>query len=183
MRFIHFAALAALLGPIGSWAQAMQLTSPHVGHEKPVPMAHVFNGFGCKGGNLAPILSWRGAPKDTKSFALTVYDPDAPTGSGWWHWIVYNLPATSQSNEAIQRAPDRAVLVGGVRQALNDFGTYSYGGPCPPEGSSAHRYRFTLHALKVPSIDLPEGASAATVRYMIHANSLASTAITAKYGR
>ncbi|MBA3770990.1 MAG: YbhB/YbcL family Raf kinase inhibitor-like protein [Ramlibacter sp.] len=161
----------------------MQLTSPDISQDKAVPQAHVFDGFGCSGGNLAPLLSWSDAPPETKSFALTLYDPDAPTGSGWWHWVAYNLPARSQNNQAVQRSANQPQLDGGIRQALNDFGTYNYGGPCPPEGSPPHRYVFTVHALKVPSIELPEGASAATVRFMIHANTLASAAITARHGR
>lgn len=82
-----------------SWLQAepFQLKSPELTSVKLIANEQVFNGFGCSGGNISPSLSWTGLPKDTKSIALTVYDPDAPTGSGWWHWVVFNLPSTITS--------------------------------------------------------------------------------------
>ena len=99
---------------------------------------HVFNGFGCTGENLSPALSWKNAPKGTKSFTLTVYDPDAPTGSGWWHWVVYNIPANATSLPA--SIGQGANLPAGAIQGLNDFSTNHYGGPCPPKGAQAHRH-------------------------------------------
>jgi hypothetical protein len=161
----------------------MQLTSSDIQQDQPIAMKHVFDGFGCTGQNITPLLSWSDPPAGTQSFALTVYDPDAPTGSGWWHWIAYNLPAASRSNDMLLRAPNQAQLEGGIRQALNDYGTYSYGGPCPPQGHPPHRYIFTVHALKVPSIDAPEGATCAVVRFMILANALASATLEARFGR
>lgn len=161
----------------------MIIASVDIAENGMIPIEHVFSGMGCGGGNVAPILSWHEAPSATQSFALTVYDPDAPTGSGWWHWVVYNLPSGARSNDAVQRARNAATLPGGERQALNDFGTYSYGGPCPPLGNPPHRYEFTVHALKIPSIDLPANATPATVRLMIHANTLTSATITARFGR
>jgi phosphatidylethanolamine-binding protein (PEBP) family uncharacterized protein len=79
------------------WAAEFQLSSPTIKDQGTVGNGHVYAGFGCSGGNVSPALQWQGAPKDTKSFALTVYDPDAPTGSGWWHWVIFNLSPTSNS--------------------------------------------------------------------------------------
>lgn len=144
---------------------------------------HSFNSFGCTGKNVVPFLTWDNFPNDTRSFALTIYDPDAPTGSGWWHWIVYNLHADIRNNEQILNAGNMQKLPGGICQAPNDFGNYNYCGPCPPEGDPPHRYIFTIHSLKIPSIDLPENATGAMARFMIYTNSLASAALTAKFNR
>jgi Raf kinase inhibitor-like YbhB/YbcL family protein len=142
----------------------------------------VYNGFGCNGKNISPALNWSGAPGGIKSFALTVYDPDAPTGSGWWHWIVYNIPAS------ITELPQGAGSSGGnlpagAVQGRTDFGTSGYGGPCPPKGDKPHRYIFTVYALKTDRLNVPANSSAAMIGFTIGANKLASASITALYGR
>lgn len=146
-------------------------------------MEQVFNGFGCQGGNQSPALTWRNAPKGTKSFAITAYDPDAPTGSGWWHWVVYNLPADTSTLPVDAGAADNTKLPKGAVQGRTDFGSTGFGGACPPPGSRPHRYIFTVHALKVEKLELPADASAALVGYMIGMNRLQKATITAKYAR
>ena len=143
----------------------------------------VFNGFGCSGKNISPALKWNGAPKETKSFALTVYDPDAPTGSGWWHWVVYNIPA--EVHELAEGAGDAAgaLMPKGAVQGRTDFGAPGFGGACPPAGDKPHRYIFTVHALKVEKIDVPADASAALIGFMINANRIGKASFTAKYSR
>ena len=142
----------------------------------------VYNGFGCSGKNISPPLRWSGAPSATKSFALTMYDPDAPTGSGWWHWVVYNIPASI--TELPQGAGDAGgKMPAGALQGRTDFGTSGYGGPCPPAGHKPHHYVFTLYALKTDKLDVPADSSAAMVGFAIGANTLASARITALYGR
>ncbi len=144
--------------------------------------AQVFNGFGCTGGNVSPQLSWSDAPKDTKSFVVTVYDPDAPTGSGWWHWVVFNIPATA--TEIPQGAGSgKGGLPEGAIQGRTDFGAPGFGGACPPPGDKPHRYVFTVWALKVEKLDLTADSPAAMVGYMTRANSLGSATFTATYGR
>src|SRR3954451_571495 len=129
-----------------------------------IPDQYVFNDFGCSGANHSPALSWSGAPKDTKSFAVTVYDPDAPTGSGWWHWVVFNIPgSTTNIPEGSGSATD---LPAGAVQSMTDFGKPGYGGPCPPPGNP-HRYIFTVHALKTDKLDLDEKASGAMVGFYL----------------
>src|SRR5437762_4522072 len=112
--------------------------------------AHILSadfGFGCQGNNQSPHLAWSGAPAETKSFAVTCYDPDAPTGSGFWHWVVLNVPATTTSIEhGAKTVPGTAVA--------NDFGTAEFDGPCPPPGKP-HHYIFTVHALKTDKLDVP----------------------------
>jgi Raf kinase inhibitor-like YbhB/YbcL family protein len=159
------------------------LTSTDLKDGSTVGNKHVFKGFGCSGENISPQLSWKGAPAGTKSFAVTVYDPDAPTGSGWWHWVVYNLPATTTSLPAGASDPARKLLPPGVVQGRTDFGTAGYGGPCPPQGDKPHRYIFTVFALKTDKIEVPADSTAAMVGFNLHANKLATATFTAKYGR
>lgn len=139
----------------------------------------VFSGFGCSGENISPELSWKDAPKGTKSFAVTVYDPDAPTGSGWWHWVVFDiskdkftLPSgfgNSESKDAIQ--------------SITDFGKTGFGGACPPKGDKAHRYIFTVHALDIETISLDKNSNPALVGYYLNAHSLAKASLISYYGR
>ena len=142
----------------------------------------VFNGFGCSGANVSPQLSWQNAPQGTKSFVLTVYDPDAPTGSGWWHWVVYDIPASTK--ELPQGAGSgKAPLPDGAKQGRTDFGAPGFGGACPPPGDKPHRYVFTVYALKLDKLDVPADASPAFIGFMTHASSLGSATFTAKYAR
>jgi Raf kinase inhibitor-like YbhB/YbcL family protein len=175
-------ALAAM--PLSAQAEPFTLSSPTIKDGARLSQAQVFKGFGCEGGNVSPALQWRGAPKGTRSFALTVYDPDAPTGSGWWHWVVYNLPAqTTGLPEGAGAADSTGGLPSGAVQGRTDFGTTGFGGACPPQGDRPHRYRFTVHALKTEKLELPADASAALIGYMIQANRLSSARLQARYSR
>lgn len=145
-----------------------------------LPEAQVFNGMGYTGGNRSPHLAWEGAPEGTQSFVVTLYDPDAPTGSGWWHWVVVNIPATVQ--ELAAGAGSGGNLPAGALQTRTDFGAAGYGGAAPPPGP-AHHYIFTVHALKVPRLDLDAQASAAMVGFMAHMNGLAKATLTVTYGK
>ena len=139
----------------------------------------VFNGFGCTGENISPELSWKDAPKGTKSFAITVYDPDAPTGSGWWHWLAFDiskdkftLPSgfgNSESKDAIQ--------------SITDYGKSGFGGACPPVSDKVHRYIFTVHALDVETLGLDKNANAALVGFYLNSHSLAKASLISYYGR
>jgi len=165
-------------------AASFRLTSPDFKPGGTLASEQVFDSFGCTGQNVSPALEWSGAPKETKSFALLVHDPDAPTGgAGWWHWLVYNIPAgTSKLAKGAGRA-DGGALPPGAMNAVTDYGTAGYGGPCPPEGDKPHRYVFTLYALKVEKIDVPKGATASLVGFMVNANAIAKASVTGMYGR
>lgn len=176
--------LPLLLGlSLAAQAGDFALHSPDFAPDGSLKKAQVYQGFGCEGGNTSPALTWENAPEGTKSFALTVYDPDAPTGSGWWHWVIYNLPPAISSLPAGAGDPSRNLAPTGATQAITDYGTRGFGGACPPVGDKPHRYVFTLHALKVESLDLPANASGAMVGFNIHMNSLGSASVTATYGR
>ncbi len=158
------------------------LTSPDIANGGKIAEAQVFNSFGCSGQNVSPALSWTNAPVGTKSFALMVHDPDAPTGSGWWHWVVYNIPADATSLPANAGDPKQNLMPGATVQGRTDFGTSGYGGPCPPPGRP-HHYHLRLYALKVAKIDVPADATAAFIGFNVRANSLAETQILGLYGR
>jgi Raf kinase inhibitor-like YbhB/YbcL family protein len=158
------------------------LTSTDIAPGGTIAAAQVFNGFGCKGENVSPALSWSNAPAGTQSFALLVHDPDAPTGSGWWHWILYNIPAGTHSLPAGAGDAQKNLLPAGAIQGRTDFGSAGYGGPCPPPGKP-HHYYFRLFALKVPKLDLPPDATAAFVAFNVHTQSLGSAELMGLYGR
>lgn len=160
-----------------------RLASPDLVPGLPIADSHVFNGFGCSGGNISPALSWSNPPEGTKSYALMVYDPDAPTGSGWWHWVVWNIPAKAQSLPARAGDPESGLLPAGATQGNTDFGAPGYGGPCPPAGDKPHRYFFRLHALKVDKLELPATATAAFVGFNVKANTIAVAELMATYSR
>jgi Raf kinase inhibitor-like YbhB/YbcL family protein len=174
---------AAKKSAAGTTAAAkFKLVSPDIGQGKTIAQDQVFNNFGCKGKNLSPALFWSGAPAGTKSFALTMYDPDAPTGSGFWHWVVYNIPASTESVPAEAGDPKKKGMPVGTVQGRTDFGTFGYGGPCPPAGKP-HHYYFRLFALKVDKLDVPSDATAALIGFNINANTLAKAELMGLYGR
>lgn len=168
-----------------SIADAAELTvaSNDVAPGKTVTGDFIFNGFGCTGKNQSPELHWSGAPSGTLSFAISIYDPDAPTGSGWWHWYVVDLPASVTSLARGAGTADGSKLPAGTRQIRTDFGAIGYGGPCPPAGDKPHRYIVTVHALKVAKLDLPKEATAALTGFMVNSNTLAKATMTFTYGR
>ncbi len=143
-------------------AGSFTLRSPDVTDGATLKLEHVYNSFGCTGKNIAPALTWAGEPAGTKSFAVTVYDPDAPTGSG---------------------QPGGPTLPTGAVQTMTDFGQPGFGGACPPPGDKPHRYIFTVWALKTDKLALPASASGAMVGYNLNGNALGKATITATYGR
>ena len=193
IRSLSLAAALLVAAPAGAQApaqapaaragQRLSLTRTDLSRDARIGNRHVFNGFGCTGQNVSPALAWRNAPAGTKSFAITAYDPDAPTGSGWWHWVVYDVPASVAALPAGAGSTTPSALPAGAVQGTTDFGTKGYGGPCPPPGDRPHRYIFTVHALKVEKLDVPANATAAMVGFSINANRLASATLTARYGR
>jgi Raf kinase inhibitor-like YbhB/YbcL family protein len=144
--------------------------------------AQVFNGFGCSGKNISPDLEWSNPPPETKSYAITMYDPDAPTGSGWWHWVVFNIPPHVNKLPSNAGIPSSKLLPKNVIQSKTDFGKEGYGGPCPPEGDKPHRYYIRIYALK-DRLPLNASTPAAQVGYYINKNKLAEAEIMGTYQR
>ncbi|CAI8724291.1 DLP12 prophage; periplasmic protein YbcL [Pseudomonas chlororaphis] len=169
-----------LSGP--ALAEPFTLTSANIAQGKSMSRAQEFQGFGCSGGNQSPQLSWSGAPEGTEAFAVFAYDPDAPTGSGWWHWQLVNIPKNVTTLAAGAGDPSKNSIPAGSTSIKNDYGALGFGGACPPEGHGVHRYQFTVFAL-AKKLELPEGASGALTGYMVRANSIASSTIEALYER
>ena len=174
-----------LLGASTAMADDLTVTSPDIKDGATIADAQVFKGFGCTGNNVSPALSWSGAPAATKSFAVSIYDPDAPTGSGWWHWVVFNIPANVTSLPKGAGDAKKKLTPKGAVQSRTDFGADGYGGPCPPKGDQPHHYQITVFAVDVDK--LPDAkdhnASAALVGFDLHFHTLAKGTLTGVYGR
>ena len=163
-------------------ADSFTLSSTDISNGKPMSNVQEYQGFGCSGGNLSPQLSWSGAPKGTEAFAVFAYDPDAPTGSGWWHWQDVNIPKNINMLAAGVGNVSQRLTPKGSIQMRNDYGVTGFGGACPPQGQGVHRYQFTVYALS-KKLALPKNASSALTGYMVKANSLGSSTIEALYQR
>ena len=150
-KAFSLAALCLFAGALsGAETAAFQASSPDVLSGKPIAAKFIYNGFGCTGQNVSPAVMWKNAPAGTKSFAVLVHDPDAPTGgAGFWHWLVVDIPAGTSFLPQGAGAADGKRLPAGSRQISTDFGAPGWGGPCPPAGDKPHRYNFTVYALKV----------------------------------
>ena len=149
----------------------MQISSTNFKDGDYLPMDHVLSadyGFGCAGGNQSPHLRWEGAPESAKSFAVTCFDPDAPTGSGFWHWVVVNIPAGVNELPLDAGNPASGKLPAGALQVRTDFGKPGYGGPCPPPNDHPHRYLFTVHAVSAETLPVTADTSAAVVGFNLH---------------
>jgi Raf kinase inhibitor-like YbhB/YbcL family protein len=164
-----------------SFAQVFTLKSEDIGGQ--MTLQQVLNGFGCTGQNLSPQLSWENAPAGTKSFAITIYDKDAPTGSGWWHWVVFNIPANVTELKKGAGDASKNLLPKGAVQSLTDFGQPGYGGPCPPPGDKPHQYTITIYALKTDNLGLDSKSSAALVGFYLNNTTIAKASIVAYYQR
>ncbi|MEL6638979.1 MAG: YbhB/YbcL family Raf kinase inhibitor-like protein [Bacteroidota bacterium] len=176
--FLFLGLLAGL--NIGA-AQTFTLQSKDVGGQ--ATLKEVFSGFGCTGENVSPQLSWENSPAGTKSYAVTMYDPDAPTGSGWWHWLLFDLPADLSELQSGAGHTDGQLLPAGAIQSRTDYGSVGYGGPCPPEGHGFHTYIITVYALKVDRLGLDAQATPAVVGYTLNANTIEKASIVMYYQR
>lgn len=168
MKPTFITALWAIYFSASAFGADLKVTSQAVKDGEMIATDQVFNSFGCTGKNISPDLSWEGAPEGTKYFAITMFDPDAPTGSGWWHWTVFNIPAKTTSIPA-DASKKSSKLGKGAVQGRTDFGKSGYGGPCPPPGHGKHHYVFKVFALK-DKIPAKSDTPAAQVSY--YANSL-----------
>jgi Raf kinase inhibitor-like YbhB/YbcL family protein len=177
--FFAFAAFAAE----AQGAPAFELKSPDIAEGQTIDMKHVYNSFGCTGGNVSPELSWSEPPPGTKSFAVLAHDPDAPTGgAGFWHWLVVDIPADARGLKRDAGHVSGKNLPPGAKHLETDFGEKAYGGPCPPPGKP-HRYVFTVYALKTEKLGDAGIGRTALAGFTINQNALAKASITALFGR
>ena len=170
---VWFALVSLALTPTPTCADGLTLTSPSIVPGRPIPVK-----FTCQGSDVSPRLDWSRAPSGTKSFALIVDDPDAPSGR-WVHWVVFNIPAAVAS--LAEGTASSEQLADGSRNGRNDFKRLGYNGPCPPAGP-AHRYDFRLYALD-RTLDLPAGATKADVERVMAGHILAQAELLGTFQR
>lgn len=163
---------------ISTAANALQLTSDDIQEGHPMAKTFEYSGWGCSGANLSPQLSWKEIPQGTKSFAITAYDPDAPTGSGFWHWIAIDIPAQTTQ---LPRAANISEL--GGKEIRIDYGSVGFGGACPPISDGMHRYEFTVWALPKAELGLDKNTPAAVVGFTLNSIALDKARLTATYTR
>ena len=163
-------------------ACAFELSSSDIAPGKAVSKKFIHDK--CDGENISPELAWSNPPEGTKSFAVLVHDPDAPSGgAGFWHWLVINIPASITNLPQNAGADKGAALPAGAVQLENDFGDASWGGPCPPKGSGTHRYNYTVYALGVEKLDLPANAKASIVGIAVNKNAIGKATLVVPYSR
>lgn len=172
-------ALSALAAP--ALAAEFTLSSTEVKSGSPMALAQAFTA--CNGQNISPALSWSGGPAGTRSFAVTMYDPDVRAGQGWWHWLVFNIPPSVHGLAAGAGSAGSKDLPAGAEQGRNDFGLSQYSGPCPPVGDHAHHYEITVYAVRVAHLPLDSTASGAAVSSALRSNTLATAKIVGRYER
>jgi Raf kinase inhibitor-like YbhB/YbcL family protein len=149
-----------------------------------VPLIYTAQAFGCSGGNLSPELRWSGAPAGTLSFAVTLFDPDErSTPSGWWHWVLYDLPKNINSLPQGAGALHGTALPAEARQGRSDLGENAYHGPCPAKGDPPHRYVFTVYALNVAKLPVAPDSSGGMVTSIVQEHLLGKAVFVAHYGR
>lgn len=157
---------------------SFDLRSDDVADGQALPTPQLSGLFGAGGEDTSPHLAWSGFPEGTKSFVVTCYDPDAPTVSGFWHWAVFNIPASVTELPTGAGDPNGANLPDGAKMLTTDGGVRQYLGAAPPPGHGPHRYIFVVHALDVESLDIPDEARPAFLQFNMFGHTLGRATLT-----
>ncbi|MCX8210704.1 MAG: YbhB/YbcL family Raf kinase inhibitor-like protein [Lewinella sp.] len=181
LRLIFISSLSLVLSLSAQSQATFTLASETLGGS--ATSVEEFNSFGCTGENVSPQLSWSNVPEGTKSFAITMYDSDAPTGSGWWHWVVFDIPHDVSALAESAGNIEKELMPEGAIQSITNYGVPGYGGPCPPENHGFHQYVITVHALKVDKLGLDQNTNPAIVGYYLWNNTIAKASIVTYYER
>ncbi|WP_292936778.1 YbhB/YbcL family Raf kinase inhibitor-like protein [Noviherbaspirillum sp.] len=181
MRYLTsaFFLFALLAGDV--LAQDFHVRSADIRDNATLKSDQVYRGRGCEGDNRSPQLEWSGAPSNTRSFAVTMHDPDAANGKGWWHWIVIDIPNSVTRLDS--GAGKKGNLPDGARHGRNDFGSFDFGGVCPPKGDKPHHYVLTVHALDIDKLPVAADAPPVSIASALHAHQIAAATLTGIYGR
>jgi Raf kinase inhibitor-like YbhB/YbcL family protein len=185
-RFRQGAWVAMLALAASAWADSagFSLSSPDFRPDRVIPAAHLFEQYGCKGGNRSPALQWRTPPAGTKSYAVTMFDlNESGTPSRWWHWVVYDIPGSATGLAENAGRLNSSSLPPGAIQGRTDMSQDAYHGPCPDKGQPPHRYLITVYALSVDKLPVPPQASGAMASYTVRDYTLGKATLTARYGR
>jgi Raf kinase inhibitor-like YbhB/YbcL family protein len=175
----------AVIGSMIACSPSFRISSTDLPDGQPFTWRNVGNAFGCHGGNESPALAWTGVPPGTHSFAVTMYDPYKPPVSGWFHWVVYDLPASATGLPRNAGAADGARLPAGAKQGTPDGDAPEphYYGPCPAAGDPAHRYVITVYALKVDHLNVPPTATPADLDYAANSNMISKASLVRLFQR
>jgi len=183
MRNLALAGAAFVVAASAAHAEPLTLTSPDLAPGARIGDAQVGDRFGCVGPNRSPALIWSNAPAGAESFAISLFDPDAPTGAGFWHWMIFDIPRNATSLPLGAGDPQAALAPEGAIEGRNDAGVIGYFGPCPPQGDKPHRYRFEIDALDVATLGLDAAATAAAIAERLHRHTLAKATLIGIWGR
>ncbi len=179
---VLFTILCSFFLSIGLANAEMQISSPDFNNNQIIKLANVFNGFGCEGENISPQINVKNIPLEAKSLAITIYDPDAPTGSGWWHLVAYDINVDHHDlvipSNFFSKKNSKNIKFG-----RNDYGNFNYGGPCPPVGHGKHNYILSVYALGIDKLNVPKSATSALIGYNINSNTIEKAVITSIYQR
>jgi Raf kinase inhibitor-like YbhB/YbcL family protein len=183
LRFFLGLLLLCLLNPaFADQKENLRIRVSGLGPSGQIPIDFAFNQFGCNGKNLSPEIAWSGGPAETKSFALAVWDSDAPKSGGFYHWLIANIPSSTHSLPVGAGNPDKRLAPAGAVQLKNDYGELGYGGPCPP-GHELHHYHFVLYALKTESLPIDEKTAPGRAAAECQKEVLAQAEVIATYRR
>jgi Raf kinase inhibitor-like YbhB/YbcL family protein len=180
-KIVALCSMLLLIVPVKGRTAGFSLTSPGMGEK--LTKTEEYAGFSCDGKNISPEFTWSNPPSGAKGFAVTMFDPDARDGAGWWHWLVFDIPANQRTLVRDAGNPDKKLAPEGSFQSMTGFGKPGFGGPCPPKGDKPHAYVFTIYALDTAKLDADEMNLPSEVMPEIQKHTIGKALCTSYYQR